>query len=88
MPSFDHRVAADAEHEEFAVTGEVDRDGQQFFDVLLGQHVGAGGDVADERDVADGSLLHHGAAVGVVAHLDRPRLGRDRAADSRVAAAC
>ena len=52
---FDHRVAADAEHEQLAVTGEVDRNRQQFLDVLLGEDVGAGGDVTDDgmRQVAD-----------------------------------
>ena len=49
----DHRLAADPQHEELAVAGEVDRYGEQLLDVLLGEHVGAGGDVADERDVAD-----------------------------------
>ena len=40
----DHRVAADTEHEEFAAdAGEVLRQGEQLLDVLLRQHVGAGG---------------------------------------------
>ena len=72
----DHRVAADPEHEQIAVAGEVDRHREQLFDVLLRQHVGAGGDVADERDVADGPALDHGAGVGIPADLDRPWLGR------------
>ena len=49
--------------------------GIELLDVLLGQHVGAGGDVADERHVADRSALHDRPGVGVPAHLDGPRLG-------------
>ena len=45
----DHRVAADPQHEQLAVAGEVGRQRQHLLDVLLGEHVGAGGDVADER---------------------------------------
>ena len=54
MPSVDHRVAAHPQHEQLALAGEVGRHREQLLDVLLGEHVGAGGDVADERDVADG----------------------------------
>ena len=49
---------------------------QQLLDVLLGEHVGAGGDVADERHVAHRPPLHHGARSWVPADLDGPRLGR------------
>ncbi len=48
----DHRVAADPQHEQVAVAGEVFGEREQLLDVLLGQHVGAGRDVADERHVA------------------------------------
>ena len=72
----DHRVAAHPQHEQLALAGEVGRHGDQLFDVLLGEHVGAGGDVADERDVADGPAFHHDAGVGVPADLDGTRLGR------------
>ena len=72
----DHRVAAHAEHEELALAGEVGGDREQLLDVLLGEHVGAGGDVADQRDVADRPPLHRRAGVRVPAHLDRPRLRR------------
>jgi hypothetical protein len=40
----------------------------------VGQDVGAGGDVADERHVAHRSALDGGARVRVVAHLDGPGL--------------
>ena len=76
MPELDHRFAAHPQHEQFALAREVGRHGDQLFDVLLGEHVGAGGDVADERHVTDGSALHHDAGVGVPAHLDGTRLGR------------
>ena len=50
----DHGVAADPHHEELAVAGEVFGDGEGLLDVLLREHAGAGGDVADERHVAHG----------------------------------
>ena len=53
----DHGVAAHAQHEEHAVAGEVFRDGERLLDVLRREHAGAGGDVADERHVADGAAL-------------------------------
>ena len=53
----DHRVAAHAQHEEVAVAGEVFGDGQRLLDVLGREHAGAGGDVADEGDVAHGPAL-------------------------------
>ena len=57
----DHRVAPHPEHEQLAVAGEVLGEGQQLLDVLLGQHVGPGGDVADEGHVAGGPALDRGA---------------------------
>ena len=57
------------------VAGEVVREREQLLDVLLGQHVGAGGDVADERDVAHRPALDRGARGRVEADLDGPRLG-------------
>jgi hypothetical protein len=49
----DHRVAADAQHEEFTIAGEVDGYGQQLLDVLLGEHVGTCGHVAHEGHVTN-----------------------------------
>ena len=48
----DHRVAADPEHEQRAVAGEVLGEGEGLLDVLGREHAGAGGDVAHERHVA------------------------------------
>ena len=48
----DHRVAPDPQHEQVALAGEVGGEGEDLLDVLLGEHVGAGGDVADEGHVA------------------------------------
>ena len=48
----DHGVAPDPHHEDRPVSGEVGGQGQKLLDVLLGQHVGAGGDVAHQGDVA------------------------------------
>ena len=47
----------------------------EFLDVLLGQHAGAGGDVTDERHVADRSAVGGGAGVGVEPDLDGAGLG-------------
>ena len=74
-PEFDHRFAANAQHEQLTVTCEVGRNWQQFFDVLLGQDISAGCNVADERDVAARAPLHDDAAVGVVANFDGTRFG-------------
>ena len=79
----DHRVAPDPQHEQVAVAGEVGREREELLDVLLGQHVGAGGDVADERDVADGPALDGGAGGRVEADLDGPGLGGVAHAGSR-----
>ena len=49
--------------------------GQHLLDVLLGQDVGAGGDVADERDVAHRPALDDGARRRVAADLDGAGLG-------------
>ena len=54
----DHRVAPDPQHEQLAVAGEVGGQRHDLFDVLLGEHVDAGGDVADERHVAHRAALH------------------------------
>ena len=59
-----------------AVPDEVFGQRPQFLDVLLGEHVGTGGHLADQRHVADGPALGGGARCRVVAHLDRSRLGR------------
>ena len=53
----DHGVPTDPQHEQVAVPGEVGGQRVDLLDVLLGQHIGAGGDVADQRDVT-----HRGAA--------------------------
>ena len=60
----DHRVAAHPEHEQVAFAGEVERHREQFFDVLLSQHVGAGGDVADQGNVAHRAAFHDDAEFG------------------------
>ena len=82
----DHRVAPHPQHEEVALAGEVGREGQGLLDVLLGQHVGAGGDVAHEGHVADRPALDGGAGGGVEAHLDGPGLGGVAHAGSRASA--
>ena len=71
----DHRIAAHPEHEEFAVAGEIDGNREEFLDVLLGEHVGARSDVADEWYVTDRPAFHHRSAVDVVSHLDGTWLG-------------
>ena len=53
-PDVDHRFASHSQHEQLAVAGEVGRHRDDLFDVLGGEHIGAGGDIADERDMADG----------------------------------
>ena len=58
------------------VAGEVLGQRQQLLDVFLGQHVGAGGDLADERHVAGGPAVDGDPRVGVVANLDGAGLGR------------
>ncbi len=75
-PDVDHRVAADPQHEQLPVPGEVRRERVQLLDVLLGDGVRPGGDIADEGHVAHRSSIDAGPRIGVVAHLDRPRLGR------------
>ena len=57
MPTSIIESPAHPQHEQVAVAGEVGGQREDLLDVLLGQHVGAGGDVADQRDVADGSAL-------------------------------
>ena len=71
----DHRVAPDPEHEQVALAREVGRDGQDLLDVLLGEHVGAGSDVADERHVADRAALGLRARLRVEPDLDGTGLG-------------
>ena len=71
----DHGVAPDADHEELAVAGEVLRDGERLLDVLGREHAGAGGDVADEGDVAHRSALDRLRPTRVVDDLDGPGLG-------------
>ena len=43
---------------------------ERLLDVLRREHAGAGGDVADERDVAHRPALDGGARLGVEADLD------------------
>src|SRR5205807_290594 len=50
----DHGVAPHAEHEHRALAGEVGREREDLLHVLGGEDAGTGGDVTDERDVADG----------------------------------
>ena len=83
----DHRVAPDPQHEQVAVAGEVGRDRERLLDVLLGQHVGAGGDVAHERDVADRPPLDRRARQRVEADLDGPGLRGVAAEEARAAGA-
>jgi hypothetical protein len=64
--------------------GEVLGEREQLLDVLLGEHVGAGGDVADEGDVAHGAALDRRTRRRVVAHLDRSRLGRIAAQEAHL----
>jgi len=47
----DHRVATDTQHEQVAVAGEVFRQREQLLDVLLREHVGAGGHIAHQGHV-------------------------------------
>ena len=75
-PELDHRLTAYTQHEKFAFTGEVDRDGEQFFDVLLCEHVGACSDIADQWHVSNGSAIHDGAAVRIESHFDGSGLVR------------
>ena len=49
----DHRLPPDPQHEDRARAGEVLGQREQLLDVLAGEHPGAGGHVADQRDVAD-----------------------------------
>ena len=84
----DHRLASDPEHEQIAVAGEVGGQRQDLLDVLLRQHVGAGGHVAHERDVAGGPALERRARVRVVAHLDGAGLGRVATEEAELLAAC
>ncbi len=85
----DHGVAAHPEHEQVAVAHEVGGQRHDLLDVLLGEHVGAGGDVAHERHVAHRPALGHRIGGGVVADLDGPGLDRvatevaERSASSR-----
>ena len=69
-------IAPDPEHEDRAVAGEVGGEGKELLDVLLGQHVGAGGHVAHQGDMAGGPQLARRGCAGVGPDLDGPRLGR------------
>src|SRR5690606_17432427 len=71
----DHRVAPDPEHEQLALAGEVDGEGEQLLDVLLRQDVGAGGDVAHEGHVAHGPALGRRVGVRVPPDLEGPGRG-------------
>jgi hypothetical protein len=72
--ALDHRIAADPQHEEVAVAGEVFGDGHGLFDVLGREHAGSGRDVADEGDVAHRPPVDRRAARGLVGDLERARL--------------
>jgi hypothetical protein len=72
---FDHRVTSNAEHEQFAIAGEVERDWMDLLDIFLGEHVCAGCDVTDERDVPERTSLHRNARVRIPRDLDGARLG-------------
>ncbi len=50
--------------------------GHELLDVLGGEHAGAGGDVAEQRDVADRPALDRRAGGRLERDLDRARLGR------------
>ena len=71
----DHRLAAHAQHEQLAVAGEVHRQGNEFFDVFLGEDVDARGHVTDERDVLGWAPLHGDATRSLVADFDGAGLG-------------
>src|SRR4051794_31412724 len=70
----DHRVAPDPEHEQLPPAGEVLGERQDLLDVPGREHTGAGGDVADERDVADGPAVDRGTRTRLEADFDGPRL--------------
>ena len=70
----DHRVAADPQHEQVALAGELGREGERLLDVLVGQHAGARCHVADQRHVADRPPFDGGAGRRVEADLHGPRL--------------
>ena len=72
----DHRVAADAQHEALVGPREPLREGEDLFEVLLGDEAGARRDVADQRHVADALGGDGRARRGLVADLERPGLGR------------
>ena len=78
----DHRVAPHPQHEHRAFTGEVGREGEDLLDVLGGEDAGTGGDVTDERDVADGPALQVGARRRLELDVERPAASWGRAAGS------
>ena len=71
----DHRIATNPQHEQIAGAGEVFRQREQLLDVLLRQHVGTGGDIADQRDVTNRAALDGDTRRRVEADLDGARLG-------------
>src|SRR3546814_20083981 len=71
----DHRVTPHPQHEQVALAGEVGGQGEGLLDVLLGQHVGAGGHVAHEGHVAYGTPVDRHTGGGVEAHFDGAGLG-------------
>src|SRR3546814_18205706 len=60
---------------DLALAGEVGGQGEGLLDVLLGQHVGAGGHVAHEGHVAYGTPVDRRTGGGVEAHFDGAGLG-------------
>ena len=70
----DHRLAAHLQHEELAVAGEVHRQRHEIFHVLLREHVDAGGNFSDKRNVFRGAPLARDTRRGVESHFDGTRL--------------
>jgi hypothetical protein len=72
----DHRLAADAQHEQVAVSGEVLRDREQLLDVLGGEDARTRGDVAQQRNVTCRPPFDGRAGGRLERDLDRARLAR------------
>ena len=56
----DHRIALDLEQEDRVVADEVDRQGQDLFDMLCGQDRRAGSDATENGDVTHTIVLGTG----------------------------
>ena len=68
----DHRVAADAQHEQITFAREIGGEGQEFFDIFLGQNIGTGGHVADEGYMVDSTARDNGPAIAIPVDFDGP----------------